>query len=599
MDETSSALQITVPEQKLTTLSFCEANPKQMEQWVSNLPMANIGETAKRLYHAVMELNQLILAPSVRFQLVEVLRGPVYYVCKELSKHFLNHSIVLPEKQRKIANLAQALQLHLANGYKSVIHDQLSQGANDRAIKNLAPACHRAISDLARCVVRSYQLYCQSPPNVWLEIHQIYKFAHDHGIENIKVRDKELSYNDETTVQHTYKRIVLLGCSKPNQMRQNDISTIYEAYDAWADNTFLDYGENSSGLFLINPHSDSPPYYRSLHSGAPLADGMGFDTALLVDKLTDYIAYLNHHKRPPEDVLDMPVRVADNVMGSLSKALGILTKRTFKRLSSNGRIFLTVGLSSTHYFCAGNVDFNALLMRQDGEDHDANYYLHRAQKSDIWSSSFDSGPSGISRTSAEMSPISFTGASGAPTNDNKRNYSQHIVPLINTSPGGYCIQWSGDVPGNVQAGELLGLREQENQPWSIGVIRWIRQVKQHGTQFGVELLAPNAKPCGVQLTQKTGDNSEFLRGLLLPELPSIGQPATLITPRLPFQVGHKVILNKKGRESKVQLSRRVSSTGSFSQFEIKFLSQAMQQVQSEVKASQASEDDFDSLWPTL
>ncbi len=587
-----------MPEQKLTSLSFCEPNVKQMEQWVSELPIANIGETAKRLYHAVMEINQLILVPNVRFQLMEVLRSPVYYVCKELSKHFLNHSIVLPEKQRKIANLAQALQLHLANGYKLVIHDQIEQTGSEKAKRALAPACHRAISDLARCVVRSCQLYCQSPPNVWLEIHQIFKFAHNLHIDKVRVKDTQLSFNDETSIAHAYKRIALLGCSKPNQMRQNDIALVYESYDAWVDVVDLDYGEDSSGLFIANPANDSPPYYRSLHSGSPVHDALGLDTSVLVDKLTDYLAHLNQHKKPPADGLDMPVRLADNVMASLSKALGILTKRTFKRLASNGRIFLTVGLSNTHYFSAGSVDFNVLLARQDEEEHDANYYLTRAQKSDVWSSSFDSAPT-HGQSTPEMSPISFKGMSGNNATETKRNYMQHIVPLVNTSPGGYCIQWSGDVPGNVQAGELLGLREQENQPWSIGVIRWIRQIKQHGTQFGVELLAPNAKPCGVQLTQKTGDSSEFLRGLLLPELPSIGQPATLITPRLPFQVGHKCVLNKKGRDSKVQLSRRVSATGSFSQFEINFLSQGMQQVQNELKASKASEDDFDSLWPTL
>jgi len=597
MNENSSAPRITVPKQKLTSLSFCEPNVKQMEQWVSELPMANIGETAKRLYHALIEINQLILAPNIRFQLMEVVRNPVYFICKELSKHFLNHSIVLPEKQRKIANLTQALQLHLANGYKLVIHDQMSKINSKKTIRALAPACHRAISDLACCVVRSCQLYCQSPPNVWLEIHQIFKFAHELKIDSVRVKDTQLSLQDETSIAHTYKRIALLGCSKPNQMRQNDIALVYNSYEAWAEEVELDYGKDSRGLFISNPAHDSPPYYRSLHSGTPVSDAIGLDTAVLVDKMTDYLACLNQHIKPPSGGLPMPVRIADNVLASLSKALGILTSRTFKRLSSNDRIFLTAGLSSAHYFSAGGVDFHVMLMRQD-EGHDANYHLTRAQKSDVWSSSFDSSPS-TGQSTPDMSPINFKGMSGNSDTDTKRKYIQHTVPLVDTSPGGYCLQWSGEVPGNIQAGGLLGLREQKNQPLSIAVIRWIKQIKQHRTHFGAELLASNAIPCGVQLTPKTGDSSEFLRGLLLPEQPSIGQPTTLITPRLPFQVGHKCMLNNNGHNSQIQLSRRVLATGSFSQFEIKFLSQSMQQIQSEQKSNKPGEDDFNSLWPTL
>ncbi len=591
--------KITVPEQKLTSLTFCESNAKHLDAWVAELPMANIGETAKRLYHAIIELNQLIVAPTTRFQMMEVIRKPIYFVCSELSKHFLNHSIVLPEKQRKIANLAQALQLHLANGYKLVIHDQLANNASDKAVKQVAPACHRAISDLSRCVLRSSQLYCQSPPNVWLEIHQLFLFAHSYRIDSIRIKDGQLSFAEESTIQEAFKRILLLGCSKPNQMRQNDIALAFDAFESWANLISIELNGESDSLFLVDPDMDAPPHYRSLLANKVIKHAIGINTSDLVNRLTDYVGHLNRNKKVPEGILDMPVRLAENVLAGLSQALGILTKRTFKRISSSGRAFITLGLSASHYFVGDGVEFSKQLMGNEEGQPDADYYLNKSKRSDVWSSSFDSGPGG-GGAPTDMSPIKFTGtnASGL-SRDSKSNYHQHIVPLVNTSPGGYCLQWVGEVPGNVQAGELIGVREEESQPWSIGVIRWIRQIKQSGTQFGIELLAPSAKPCGVQLTQKTGENSEFLRGLLLPELPAIGQPTTLVTPRLPFQIGHKVILNKKGRETKVQLTRKVSATGSFSQFEINFLTSTMQQVEKELKNAGPSEDEFDSLWPTL
>jgi hypothetical protein len=56
------------------------------------------------------------------------------------------------------------------------------------------------------------------------------------------------------------------------------------------------------------------------------------------------------------------------------------------------------------------------------------------------------------------------------------------------------------------------------QGWSVAVVRWIRQVRGGGTQMGIELIAPHAQACGLQLVRKAEQNSQYLRALLLPEI---------------------------------------------------------------------------------
>src|SRR5690606_31221621 len=87
------------------------------------------------------------------------------------------------------------------------------------------------------------------------------------------------------------------------------------------------------------------------------------------------------------------------------------------------------------------------------------------------------------------------------------------------------------------------------------------------TQMGIELIAPSAQPCGLKLLRKGDPSSQFLRALQLPAIEAISQPANLITPRLPFQQGNKVLININGVESKAVLGRRYSASGSFNQFE--------------------------------
>ncbi|MFE8072185.1 GTPase [Marinobacteraceae bacterium S3BR75-40.1] len=592
---------LTLPEQKLASLSFCEATPKAFKDWVRSLPMANIGETSRRLYHAVIELNQLILAPQQRMALLELVRQPVYFVCGELSRHYLGQSIALPEKQRKIANLAQAMQLHLAGGYKICLMEMLEHGPVDKAKKPIAQACHRIITDLSATVLRSCQLYCPSPANSWYESHQVYRFVYNAKLADYRIHDETNRFRQETSIADTYKRLALLGCSRPNQLRQTELTQIFELYENWTEYADVSPEHVTDALFVINTERDGAPIYRSLVSEAVSGAYYGFDTSELAERLTETIALMRQKPLDEETPLKVPGQTSEALLMHLSQALGILTKRSFKRIASSGSLQVCVGMSALHYYCAGETDFNHFLMEHATADDDENVFLSKARrKEDAWAGALDAGPN-ESMVSADT-PINFRGASGNVENGQERkpSYQCHRISLVNTSPGGYCLSWDDAVPPSLQAGEILGVREQSDHPWSIAVIRWIRQVRQQGTQVGVELLAPNAGPTGVRLIQKVGKSSEFLRGLLLPELNSIGQPATLITPRLPFQTGNRIVLFHNGREEQCQLSRRISATGSISQFELKYFGRSTSDSEgADGKSKGASQDEFDSLWPSL
>ena len=92
-----------------------------------------------------------------------------------------------------------------------------------------------------------------------------------------------------------------------------------------------------------------------------------------------------------------------------------------------------------------------------------------------------------------------------------------------------------------------------------------------------------------------------MRVLILPEISVISQPATLLTPRVPFKVGNKVVINQRGREVQVQLTRKINDTGAYNQFE--FRRTASLEKPGKAKAASTDhdivDDEFDSLWGNL
>ncbi len=602
LDNQEKPPRLALPEQCLATLSFSEPTPVAVKNWVGGLPMANIGETARQLYHATLELNQLITTPAIRLQLLETLRPAVHYVCQELSKHFLNQPIALPEKQRKIANLAQALQLNIGNGYKQVLVESLGGIKAEKTKKLVICACHRILSEYGRILLRACQLYAPNPRNIWLEAHQIFRLAHRNDLLGYDVRDEHAKTIEQSTIGEVYQQLLLLGCCKPNQLRQADLTTVYSTFEQWSRYVEIRKADNADAVFVVNAETDHPPIYRSLLNEGLTEDHLGIDTHQLTQKLTTYLQQLENKHKDEKPAIEMPLPLPDQLVAHLNQALGVLTKRNFKRIPSRGKLSICVGLSATHYYVSGCTEFNTQLIRDLSAKRasEGNMFVNQNKKHDPWAGAFDAISSAELLMPGESS-IAFNGT--GTDSDKPPAYDSYRILLVNTSPGGYCLQWDADIPANVQAGEILGVREHDEHAWSIAAIRWIRQVKQQGTQLGIELLAPAASPCGVQLIQKTGDNSEYLRGLMLPAVPAINQPATLILPRLPFQTGHKVQVNIRGEETKYLLVKRVSATGSFSQFELKGLTSLAAPVQEQASTTTrktgAPEDDFDSLWPSL
>ncbi|WP_309045179.1 GTPase [Marinobacter sediminicola] len=602
MEGTILKPDLRVPEQKTASLSFCDTTPKAFKGWIGQLPMANIGEVSRQLYHAIIELNHLFLAPQQRLQFLELVRDKIHFVCEELSRHYLGLAIALPEKQRKIANLSQALQLHLASGYKLCLLEALDDGGLDKNRKLIATAIHRATSELASTVLRSHQLYCPSPAQSWLECHRMFRFAHRNKLADIAVEDSTLKQRQASTVADSYKRLLLLGCARPNQLRQSELLQAYDLFEGWTEHSQCGTNISEDSLFVVNLERDNSPVYRSLLEHKPGEESFGFDTRELATMISESLD-ARLRQQPAPETLKIPGNVSDTLLTHLSQALGILAKRNFNRIASQGTLEICVGLTAAHYFIAGEKSFTEFVSGNDnGPEDEENVFIRSSRKrADAWGSAHDVAPSD-DRLHAADSPINFRGSFGnTPTTTTDKNRPKsHSTLLVNTSPGGYCVSWEASVPPSMQAGEILGVREQRSHPWSIAVVRWIRQVKNQGTQIGIELLAPSGSPCGVRLLQKVGNSSEYLRGLLLPEISVVNQAATLITPRLPFQPGSRISMLHDGREDQGQLIKKVSSTGSISQFELKLQKNTVASAPASTSSpAGASEDDFDSLWPSL
>ncbi|MDI2142962.1 MULTISPECIES: molecular chaperone [unclassified Pseudomonas] len=584
MSEPRFQPRLSAPTPTQLRLSFCEATPRDLKRWIAGLPKANIGETARQLYQSLGELNQLLTPSDNRLHLLELLRPEVYFVCQHLERHFLHQAIMLDERSRKISNLCQALQSQLAIGYKQIVLRIAPKYSKDRAAL-LSEALQRATHVLKGQLVRATQLYSPAPEQLWFELHQLFRCACDLQLQHRRVRDDLASLAGELSVEQTYIAALLLGSARCNQLRQNPIAQLAQVLEPWSAWLKLHPGASGEGLFAISAEIDAGPRYRSKFRSEQQPGLLGFDPQPLVNAIE---AHLLH--KDTSTPLPVPAGLTLDTLQHLHATWGEAAERSFQRTVGQGNLTVCVGMSALHFYLGGERTFSELLKHPGTRAANFSQAVVQGEK-DSWSQAFDAAPQSKTDEFLPYEEIRYEPlADDEGDADSPPHYPTYALPVINHSPGGYCLAWPKEVPAELQTGEMVGIQDTTNQGWSIAVVRWIRQVRGAGTQMGIKLVAPHAQPCGLQLVRTRDDHSHYLRGLLLPEISAIDLPATLLAPRLPFQEGSKVMINTLGEEHRAGLDRRVASTHSFNQFAYRSL---------ETAQNGGSEEDFDSLWKSL
>lgn len=598
--------QLNVPVQDLAQLSFCDGSREaSIKAWVKSLPLTQIQFVSGLLYQALPDIGRYKTAPAHRIALLETLRAPTLQAIEGLAQGFLNQPLILPEPAVKTATIAQALQKHMINGYLVAVRDLCKEANPNKPL--LALGIHRAITGLGLLLLRYYQLYVPISGQIWTELHSLYQIALQLQLSEQPIAEPHRHHEHCNTIQLAYVRTLLLACSRPNQLRQDEILATYEALNNLSALAQLDDAISAShdNLFAVALTSNRPPLYRSRFKDDDKLLLLELNTAQVCRKLMELNNSANTESSETTGLRN-ELHLTSSLTLHLIQAWNILAQRNFERQQAHGSLDVAIGLTNIHYHLAGKVAFSHFLNRNFSSlsletqgavfpqrDAQLKEFGTKSANYDPWDDAFDvRGPATAGRPLAagtidfavrKQEAISAVDA-----------HPIYTVPLIDSSPGGYCIEWRTEIPNQVKAGELLGLRDPARNRWSLGVVRWVNQTK-GASQLGIQVIAPQATPIGLAIIHKTGASSEYLRALEVPAMKAINQPATLITNAVSFREYSKArvfLRNDQERnvhESTIQLTRRVFATGAFSQFTYRELATG--------KPKETDKnDDFDAVW---
>lgn len=514
------SLTLTVPAPDPVEDLTVETRPKHLKEWLDDLPLTNLTNVCHTLDDEISALNRQKVAMEKRLKLLELYRSVILELLPAMEEQYVATRLPQPGKNRQMAEQARRLLVELANGYKIILLDYQNARITLGKGKIALTAAQRAMSGLSRILMICYQTYAPAPPGIWFEIHQIFRFAIEQDIANNAIADDKR----ESSVNLVYKQILLLALSNPYHLNPGEVATIQNylaVFGSLAQLQALSQTGNPIGLFLAQTHSDKPPkplpqYLDEVDNRSDIL----LNTLELAHALHHHIERLNAGELPKNMHLPDVARKADyrNLLKHLLKNWSAAPKRVFNRTRNISSTQVCIGLPSIHHFLGG---------REPG-------------------------------ASAGLSLVQ-------PVEDQRFISGKWLV--INESAGGLALSGAFEALPQILPGDVIGLKAEGAHKWNVGAVRWVKSEKADRLEIGAQLVAPKADPVRIK-PSIAGPAEAFQAALLLPEIPLLKQPETLLAPRGTFGPQRELLLELAGDATQtVRASKLVEQTASYERFE--------------------------------
>lgn len=222
-------IKLRLPRQDADTFEHFTLDPVVALAWSNRLPQAQAQRASQQLREVLDNLNRIPLPAQQRFAILEALYASVQVALSSLASRYLNQPLALPEEPLQLAELAATLQDLTASGYTLAAVHTLREPSEITGISPARLVCEsllRAIDLTGQTMLLHYQLYQAVPDQSWRQLHQLYALAEDQGLENLPVA---LPGHAEASIGQCYTQTLILGCAKPNQLRQADLEKLFQA----------------------------------------------------------------------------------------------------------------------------------------------------------------------------------------------------------------------------------------------------------------------------------------------------------------------------------------------------------------------------------
>lgn len=219
---------LIIPEQQEDPARLQLYEEAALKQWIDELPVANVSLSTRLLHDFLLESNKLVMSAQKRMSFLELLRASFLIIEDNLYARLMASGFPKSEMEHKIYNILSSIEREFAIAYWVIVKEQTRRELSWFQSKDAALAVQRVIKGLSGIVVSQYIMNLPIQEWVWIDLHSLYKLGVKIKKENTKVPDESCLINRSSSIQDSYKQIMLLSLADPTGLMPKEILQVYK-----------------------------------------------------------------------------------------------------------------------------------------------------------------------------------------------------------------------------------------------------------------------------------------------------------------------------------------------------------------------------------
>ena len=509
-----------------------------------------------------------------------------------LNKQYATSAVPLADKQRASADIAHGLLSEMAYGYKIAILETANSTSAEPTRNILIASALYAMHHLVRLLLDTYSLYAPEPKTLWLELHQIYRFAEKQGFLTASFQQQEKN-GQVRSIDHSYRRILMLALANPYHLMQGEAQLVFRDLDKWASTcqiSPLAAGTSPKGHLFLDLEKDAAPRYAPVSmNAAPPTDGRIMEISGVLPLVEQRAKDLLVSSKTESGQLNLTGRKLRNMYRRLSETWGVRAERLSERKQRSTPVEIVVAVDASN--CAKfSPETSEVELRKDNAGAQSQGLSLMAENDTPWVNEEE-----VQRISAGIVQPRTSQFAAEHTKDkdiwgkiyststhhehqknsgSPQTFVNTVCQIRDESQGGMAISCKKAPGVRLIAGEIIGYKSEHapnRNEWSIGIVRWLRTAPPDKLELGIRSLAEDALPVATRGVKGVGKDSEYFRSLFYPKTDPTQHPTTLITPAAVYDVGSVILVNTGTQVFYVHLTKLLDATNAFSLFEFQIV----------------------------
>ena len=493
------------------------ANAKECADWLEALPLTHSATAQMQLRAQLDLLVRAAIKPAVLFEMLELIREPLYFVQTESAKKFVHRALPLADLEMTARNSSLSVWQSFRTACL-VCLQTLIDGARDLK-SQAATVCHRALDAHVRMMLDAARTNAEMGPADWEILHRIYRAAETLEVARETVKDPLSTEAAVTNCMAVYSRPVLVTIGSYNEWNARQSTLILRWLERWSVKNVITAAMPQNAVKLpVLTDTDSARGGFRLKDGSPLGEappGAGaryIDISELSLSIKNRVIMLRKGETPVSLGLG-----EDCVMPGCEQQLINLYQhwcdgrvdRAQTRKPVAGSALVAVGMVPMHYYVGGKP------FKQPG----AVTEMTAKQRQEI--ATFGRL---ATRDDEDFSQI--------------QGYALEQWQMKDESSAGLRIGRIKGVRGQrIAPGTLMAVRPDGATHFVVGSARWVQWLTDDSIIAGVRAIPGLPMPVALKQTGLNAAKEPWRQGFMMPAVELVKAPNTVIMPAGWFKPG--------------------------------------------------------------